>query len=30
MAETTYLVDSNVLLRWARPDPKDYLTTVAA
>jgi hypothetical protein len=24
MAETPYLVDSNVLLRWLKPDHRDY------
>jgi predicted nucleic acid-binding protein len=30
MAETPYLVDSNVLLRWVRPEHGDYLVTVSA
>ena len=24
MAETLYLVDSNILLRWVKPDHNDY------
>jgi predicted nucleic acid-binding protein len=30
MAETLYLVDSNVLLRWVRPEHSDYPVTVSA
>jgi predicted nucleic acid-binding protein len=30
MAETPYLVDSNVLLRWVRPDHSDYPAVVSA
>jgi hypothetical protein len=30
MAETPYLVDSNVLLRWVKPDHKDYPAIVSA
>jgi predicted nucleic acid-binding protein len=30
MAETSYLVDSNVLLRWVKPDHKDYPAIVSA
>src|SRR5271167_5239960 len=30
MAETPYLVDSNVLLRWVRPEDSDYPVTVSA
>lgn len=30
MAETPYLVDSNVLLRWVRPEHTDYPVTVSA
>jgi len=30
MAETLYLVDSNVLLRWVRPDHRDYSAIVSA
>src|SRR5260370_7483103 len=30
MAETTYLVDSNVLLRWVKPDHSDYLAIASA
>ena len=30
MAETPYLVDSNVLLRWVRPEHSDYPVTVSA
>jgi predicted nucleic acid-binding protein len=30
MAETPYLVDSNVLLRWVRPEHSDYHVTVSA
>ncbi len=30
MAETPYLVDSNVLLRWVKPDHRDYPSIVSA
>ncbi|MFY9689577.1 MAG: PIN domain-containing protein [Candidatus Acidiferrales bacterium] len=30
MAETLYLVDSNVLLRWVKPDHSDYPAIVSA
>ena len=30
MAETAYLVDSNILLRWVKPDHKDYPAIVSA
>jgi len=30
MAETPYLVDSNILLRWVKPDHKDYPAIVSA
>jgi hypothetical protein len=30
MAETPYLVDSNVLLRWVKPDHGDYPAIVSA
>jgi predicted nucleic acid-binding protein len=30
MAETTYLVDSNILLRWVKPDHSDYPAIVSA
>jgi len=30
MAETPYLVDSNVLLRWVKPDHSDYSAIAAA
>lgn len=30
MAETPYLVDSNVLLRWVKPDHSDYPAIAAA
>jgi predicted nucleic acid-binding protein len=30
MAETQYLVDSNVLLRWVKPDHSDYPIIVSA
>jgi predicted nucleic acid-binding protein len=30
MAETLYLVDSNVLLRWVKPDHRDYPRIVLA
>jgi len=30
MAETSYLVDSNVLLRWVKPDHTDYPAIVSA
>jgi predicted nucleic acid-binding protein len=30
MAETPYLVDSNVLLRWVKPDHTDYPAIVSA
>jgi predicted nucleic acid-binding protein len=30
MAGTPYLVDSNVLLRWVKPDDRDYLLVVSA
>jgi hypothetical protein len=30
MAETPYLVDSNVLLRWVKPDHRDYPLIVSA
>src|SRR5690348_7721582 len=30
MAETAYLVDSNVLLRWVKPDHTDYGNVVSA
>src|ERR1700691_1927796 len=30
MAETAYLVDSNILLRWVRPDHSDYPAIVSA
>jgi predicted nucleic acid-binding protein len=30
MAEMLYLVDSNILLRWVKPDHSDYPTIVAA
>lgn len=30
MAETPYLVDSNVLLRWVKPDHGEYPTIVSA
>ncbi len=30
MAETAYLVDSNVLLRWVKPDHSEYPTIVSA
>jgi hypothetical protein len=29
MAETPYLVDSNVLLRWVKPDHSDYPAIVS-
>jgi len=30
MAETPYLVDSNILLRWVKPDHSDYRAIVSA
>jgi predicted nucleic acid-binding protein len=30
MAETPFLVDSNVLLRWVKPDDRDHPTIVSA
>jgi predicted nucleic acid-binding protein len=30
MAATTYLVDSNILLRWVKPDHSDYPAIVSA
>jgi len=30
MAETAYLVDSNILLRWVRPDHSDFPAIVSA
>jgi hypothetical protein len=30
MAETLYLVDSNVLLRWVKPDHSDYPAIASA
>src|SRR4030095_16237432 len=30
MAETPYLVDSNVLLRWVKPDHSDYPAIASA
>jgi len=30
MAETLYLVDSNVLLRWVKPDHSEYPAIVSA
>jgi hypothetical protein len=30
MAETPYLVDSNILLRWVKPDHNDYPLVVLA
>jgi predicted nucleic acid-binding protein len=30
MAETPYLLDSNILLRWVKPDHSDYPTIVSA
>jgi hypothetical protein len=30
MAETPYLVDSNILLRWIKPDHSDYPAIVSA
>ncbi len=30
MAETRYLVDSNILLRWVKPDHSDYRATISA
>lgn len=30
MAETPYLVDSNILLRWVKPDHSDYPVIVSA
>ena len=30
MGETPYLVDSNVLLRWVKPDHNDYPSIVSA
>ena len=30
MAETLYLVDSNVLLRWVKPENRDYPAIVSA
>src|SRR4029077_9791247 len=30
MAETPFLVDSNVLLRWVKPDDRDYPAIVSA
>jgi predicted nucleic acid-binding protein len=30
MAETAYLVDSNILLRWVKPDHNDYPIIVSA
>jgi len=30
MAETPYLVDSNVLLRWVKPDHSDYPAIISA
>src|SRR5436189_5771263 len=30
MAGTPYLVDSNILLRWVKPDHNDYLLVVSA
>src|SRR5882672_21912 len=30
MAGTPYLIDSNVLLRWVKPDDRDYLLVVSA
>ena len=30
MAETPYLVDSNVLLRWVKPDHRDYPAIISA
>jgi hypothetical protein len=30
MAETPYLVDGNVLLRWVKPDHSQYSTILSA
>jgi predicted nucleic acid-binding protein len=30
MAETAYLIDSNILLRWVKPDHIDYPTIISA
>jgi hypothetical protein len=30
MAETPYLVDSNILLRWVKPNHRDYPLIVSA
>jgi hypothetical protein len=30
MVGTAYLVDSNVLLRWVKPDDRDYPLVVSA
>jgi hypothetical protein len=30
MPSTLYLVDSNVLLRWIKPDDRDYVLVVSA
>src|SRR5579863_9312518 len=30
MAETPYLLDSNILLRWVKPDHSDYSAIVSA
>ena len=30
MAETLYLVDSNILLRWVKPDHNDYPVILSA
>lgn len=30
MAETPYLIDSNILLRWVKPDHSDYPVIVSA
>jgi predicted nucleic acid-binding protein len=30
MARTPYLIDSNVLLRWVKPDDRDYAVVVSA
>jgi hypothetical protein len=30
MAETPYLIDTNILLRWVKPDRNDYPTIVSA
>jgi len=30
MARTPYLIDTNVLLRWVKPDDRDYPVVVAA